>query len=302
MNEENSTSTGGARPKKKRSFWFLKLLLILIVFTGGIVLGLKLYTMPEPSALLNRYFPNLQSLLNPGAAVTETVEPTPVPTAEPTPAPEADEESEPAAVPKETEEPAAVSAVGGADEPDEVQTAVPEPAETPATEAPRQDGAPIGIDAALNAALNHSGVKEDVLVFGVYPTETNGMSAYQVDFRAGDTEYMYLVDMFSDEIVGWKTVRTNESYQGNVPADVFDGMVPDDLTEKDGLISGEDAERAALNHAGVKKALASELSSELRRDGTGNWYEVSFVAGSYKYTYYIDATNGVVLDYNRTKA
>ena len=67
MNEENSTSTGGARPKKKRSFWFLKLLLILIVFTGGIVLGLKLYTMPEPSALLNRYVPKKQKSRRLGA-------------------------------------------------------------------------------------------------------------------------------------------------------------------------------------------------------------------------------------------
>ena len=50
MNEETTSTAAQAKPKKKHSFWFLKLLLILIVFAGGVVLGLKLYTMPGPNS------------------------------------------------------------------------------------------------------------------------------------------------------------------------------------------------------------------------------------------------------------
>ncbi len=308
MNEENNTAVSGNRPRKKRSFWFLKLLLILIVFAGGIVLGLKLYTMPEPSALLNRYFPTLQSTLNPSAKESEKPSETPPATSpqptEATTATEEKERPEPAGnsaenavpeAPEASEANPSESDIGGQDKPTGIQVNETAPEEE-ATQ-------PIGIDKALTAALNRAGVNEtDATVFGVYPTETNGIAAYQVDFEAEGTEFMYLVDMFSGEIAGWKTARVSESYEGKGPADVFNELVPDDLAEQDGLIAETDAENAAFDHAGVKKTSVSELNSVLRRDGAGVWYEVSFKAGNYKYSYFIDAENGMVLDYEREKA
>ncbi len=306
MNEENTklSESTPAKPKKKRSFWFLKFLLVLIVFAGGIILGLKLNTMPGPNAILNRYFPALQATLNPEG---QTAEAAPEGTAAPnvTPAPtEAPAEAVPAPAepeqPAETEAPEAAPAeenvdagvIGGADEP--TQILVTEPAE--------EEAKPIGIDAALSAALRKAGVQEaDAVVYGVYPTETNGLSAYQVDFADGDAEYMYLVDMFTSEIVGWKKVRVTPSYQGTTPTDVFDTMVPDDMAEAGDLVSEEDAQNTALSHAGVRSAVARELASELKREGSKVWYEVSFQAGLYKYSYQVDAVSGEILDYNRTK-
>ena len=75
MNEETVSTSTQAKPRKKHSFWFLKLLLILVVFAGGVVLGLKLYTMPGPSEMLNRYFPTLRAALNPKE--TQTAEAAP---------------------------------------------------------------------------------------------------------------------------------------------------------------------------------------------------------------------------------
>lgn len=306
MNEENTklSESTPAKPKKKRSFWFLKFLLVLIVFAGGIILGLKLNTMPGPNAILNRYFPTLQATLNPEG---QTAEAAPEVTAAPdvTPAPtEAPAEAVPAPAepeqPAETEAPEAApaeessaeSVIGGKDEPTGIL--VSEPTE--------EEAKPIGIDAALAAALDKAGVEDvDALVYGVYPTETNGLNAYQVDFAAGDTEYMYLVDMFSAEILGWKKVRVTPSYQGTTPTDVFDTMVPDDMAEAGDLVSEEDAQNTALSHAGVRSTVARDLVSELKREGSKVWYEVSFQAGLYKYSYQVDAVSGEILDYNRTK-
>ena len=287
MNEENNAAViAPAKAKKKHSFWFLKLILILIIFAGGVVLGLKLNTMPGPNAILQRYFPTFQAQpeAEPAVAAPEMTQAPDV-----TPAPE----KTPAAV--ETEEPAPLPEA----------TEAPAPAETPAPAEPvaeAKSSAPIGIDAALKAAMDRAKVEEaDAVVYSVYPTEQNGLTVYQVDFASGETEYMYLVDMYTAEILGWKTVRVEQSYQGTVPTDVFDTMVPDDMAERDGLISSEDAEQTALSHAGVRRANAVGLECTLMREGSKIWYEVNFTSAAYKYAYEINATDGTVLDFEKTK-
>ena len=297
MNEETVSTSTQAKPKKKHSFWFLKLLLILVVFAGGVVLGLKLYTMPGPSELLNRYFPTLQTTLNPNAetqtaeAAPENPAATPAPTeqpAEPTPA-----ETE-APAPAETPAPDAQepAVIGGADEPTDILVAAP------AEEAQK----PIGTDAALDAALKRADVEEkDAEVFSVYPTEVGGAAVYQVDFAANGNEYMYLVNLFTGEIAGFKTVRATESYSGKVPTDVFDSMVPDDIAEKENFISEEDAAKAAASHAGVRFAAAEDLKTELQRQGSSVWYEVSFKAGGFTYSYRVSAADGEILQHEKTK-
>ena len=310
MNEETVSTSTQAKPKKKHSFWFLKLLLILVVFAGGVVLGLKLYTMPGPSELLNRYLPTLQTTLNPNAktqtaeAAPESPAVTPAPTekpAEPTPAPAetgapaATEKPAETAAPAETpapEEQETEAVIGGADAPTDILVTAP------AEEAQK----PIGMDAALAAALKRAGVKEkDAEIFSVLPTESNGVAVYQVDFAAEGTEYMYLVDLFSGEIAGFKTVRSTESYSGKVPTDVFDSMVPDEIVESEDYISAEEAAKAAISHAGVRSTAVEDVKTELQRQGSSVWYEVTFKAGSIKYSYRVSAVDGTILQHGKAK-
>ncbi len=302
MNEETMSATTQAKPKKKHSFWFLKLLLILIVFAGGVVLGLKLYTLPGPSDLLNRYFPSLQTTLNPNAKAqiaeaapeTPAETPAPTPTPEATPAPAETEVPAAAVEPAETEAPAAKepAVIGGADAPTGILVTAP------AEEAAK----PIGMDAALAAALKRENIQEkDAEVYSVYPTENNGFAVYQVDFAADGVEYMYLVDLFTGEIAGFKTVRTTENYTGKVPTDVFDGMVPDDMAEKADIISEEEAVKAAVSHAGVRSSAAEDVKAELQRQGSSVWYEVSFKAGGTSYSYRVSAADGEILQHEKTK-
>ena len=144
-----------------------------------------------------------------------------------------------------------------------------------------------------------SGDFEDLEVW--YPVYRCREEGWQVDFAAEGTEYMYLVDLFSGEIVGFKTVRAAESYSGKVPTDVFDSMVPDDIAESADYISAEEAARAAISHAGVRSSLVEDVTTELQRQGSSVWYEVDFKAGSTSYSYRVSAADGAILQHEKTK-
>ena len=296
MNETTNTAAVGGNeqpaPKKRRSFWVLRLLLLLIAFGGGVVLGLKLYTMPGPSAMLDQYFPTLQTTLNPTAEVkTEKPAVTPAPTQQPaTPAPVPTETAKPEPTPApETQTPAGV--IGAADGPTEIVTTAPA----------EQTPAPIGIDAALHAALDRAKVREeDALVYGVYPTEDSGVSAYAVDFEVKGTEYLYLVERNSGEIVGWNTLRKTEAYADVTPVVApTEAVTPDSTQEIENLIREEDALKTAQDHAHAKTA--SGESVVLVREGDDVWYEVSFTAGDFHYSYRVDAVDGTILHFERSK-
>ena len=186
MNEENNV-VKPEKKKKKRSFWWLWLLLILVVFAGGVVVGLKLNTMPMPYEIVNRYFPALAPSLAPAAAEESPalVADTPEPTATP--------------VPTEAPKP--------------VETEIPKPAETEVRAEPEESAAPdpaqsIGIDKALKAALDHAGVrKADAEITGVYKTLDVDTTVYAVEFRAHGTEYEYRINALTAEVEGWRSSR-----------------------------------------------------------------------------------------------
>ena len=69
MSEANNTAVQEKPKKKRHSLWWLNLLLTLAVFAGGVVLGLMLYTMPEPYAMVEHYFPQIV----PQSAAAETI-------------------------------------------------------------------------------------------------------------------------------------------------------------------------------------------------------------------------------------
>ncbi len=239
MNEENTVVSGEKPRKKKRSLWWLWFLLILAAFAGGIMLGLKINTLPLPTEFRARVYPILESYI-PGSTTPRTpddIAVTPEPTAEPEPVetPEPVAEPEPAATPEPTEEPAEAPEPTVMPEP--VAAAAPELAETPApaaeeTPVPTEAPAPvetlapvaamtdapvvkssdepekkfIGVGAALEIALNHAGVAEtDAEIGGVYRTKNEeGEPVYEVSFKSGDNGYAYVIGALDGEIEGWK--------------------------------------------------------------------------------------------------
>ncbi len=301
MSEANGTVVQEKPKKRRHSLWWLNLLLTLVVFAGGVILGLRLNTMPEPYALVNRFFPQLVAQSGIAAetpAVEVTPAPTPTPAAAEVPMPvqtippaEAPKAEEPAKEPEKDEDGWNIAVTGGADMPAEI-LAVEE--ETPAGAEPADETAKetVGVDAALEAALERAGVPEDEAeIYGVFKSKDDDMTVYQVEFAAKGAEYIYFVNAFTAEIEGWRTVR------GGQVTPVPEAEEP---AQEQG-ISIEEAKTVAFRHAGVENSEATHVSVELRnRDGM-SWYEITFRADGYSYTYRVDHTKGNILFYDRSK-
>lgn len=90
------------------------------------------------------------------------------------------------------------------------------------------------------------------------------------------------------------TERTSESK----PQNMAQNSQPQ---QSKGKISASRAEEIALNHAGVSKAEAKFLKSQLDIDDGRYKYEVDFYANGYQYDYEIDADSGKVLDSDKDR-
>ena len=327
---KNQTTENTPKPaKKRRSLWWLWLILILAAFAGGVIAGLKLNTMPLPTEVKEKIYPVLESYI-PGGTTPRTPEPAPEETPAPTAAPEVT--PAPTAEPETTPVPAAVAAPEVTPAPVETVTpeAVPAPAETPApevipepvetpvpawmtevartvNEAPAVEAVPapapkyIGVDAALQIALEHAKLSQnDVEVSGVYRAKNeDGEAVYEVSFRAGEPAYNYTIDAFSGEILSWK--MSGLTYADNATfAASFTG---NDQTEAEAaaaapeMIGEERAKEIAFAHAGVKEA--DVLKSDVQLDQTSEPanYKVEFRIAERRFDYQIDAFTGDILSF-----
>jgi len=239
-NKQNAES--GVKPAKKRhSFWWLWLILILAAFAGGVIAGLKLNTMPLPTEVKDKIYPVLESYI-PGSTTPHTPDALPVVTPEPTAAPV--ETPAPEVTPEPVEEPASVETPAPELTPEPVEASelfaeaapeiTPEPAVTAAPEitaAPTEMPVPdwmtkvtstvneteaagtasvpaskyIGVDAALEIALKHAEIAQnEAEVSSVYRTkDDDGTAVYEVVFRVGEITRDYTIDAVTGEILSW---------------------------------------------------------------------------------------------------
>ena len=281
MNEESAVVTR-EKPKKRRSLWWLWLLLMLVVFAGGVVLGLKLTTMPLPYDVLGRFFPEVVQAQQ---AVTATAAPVEVAAAPEVTAQPAAEGTQPAVEEKETEI---------------VPTETPAPTvfekqetETFAT------GKYIGVDAALKAALDRAKVKEeDAEISGVHRTkDEDGQTVYEVGFSVNDIRYDYVINAYSGEVESW--VMSNFSFSDTqtyaaAATGTFDSNA-ESAAETEELIDAERAKEIAYRDAGVRAAEVLRIRTTLVEESGKDVYEVEFRTISKSYSYQIDAVTGEIL-------
>ncbi len=281
MNEVTAVAGKERTGRKRRSLWWLWLLLMLVVFAGGVILGLKLTSMPVPNEILGRYFPELAA----PAAATETAPPeilqpapTPVPTAE-----------------------AEIAAVTEPEpQPEELQT--PEELNTSET-AVFGSGKYIGIDAALKAALDHAKRSEDeVEVRGVFRTkDDDGVPVYEVSFTAGGPQYDYMVNAFTGVIESWVIsdlhFSETETFGASEQDEALAVAETEDRVDEVKLIEASDAREIAFKHAKVKSADVLRVRTNLEEKDGEAWYTVEFRTSGRSYSYLIDAVTGDVLSF-----
>ncbi len=137
---------------------------------------------------------------------------------------------------------------------------------------------------AKQIALNHAGVKERELRELEMEFETeNGISKWEIDFEVGLNDYEYSISAETGKII---KSEKNEKITSSSEAESSSPV----------LKTKAQAEKTALNHAGVKANAVREFEAELDSDGAVPKWEIEFKSGGYEYSYEINAETGKIIN------
>ncbi len=171
-----------------------------------------------------------------------------------------------------TETTSAVTAVTAADteavQKDTEQSSAPE----------NTDSQRLTLEEAEAAALGHAGVsKSEVAAIESEFDHDDGVNVIEVEFYTSSYEYEYKINAddghiikFSREVLLWETPRE--------------------------VISAEEAENIALEHAGLSRDDVTFIKTENDTDDARGKYEIEFICGGKKYEYDIN-TGGDIIKY-----
>lgn len=155
----------------------------------------------------------------------------------------------------------------------------------------------IGMDKGVNVALEDAGFKasEAENLNAHYDTE-DGVSVYEISFRAGGYEYEYIVRASNGKILEADRVGMKDSSPNNAASadDEDDAASP----SGSGITLGE-AKTAALKHAGIAASDASFVKAEKENEDGIMVYEIEFYSGNTEYDYEISAATGEVLSFDK---
>ena len=315
MSTDNDYGTTSTVKNKKRMPTWLVILLILVLFAGGVLAGLKLATINEPTGLWARMFPEAveptmtavptstpkpSESAKPAAAVkpTEKPEASAKPTASAKPAETADPEE--SVKPEESAEPVASAEPEATAKPEESAKPETSAAPTEATQEPSAPAEPENIEpeTAVNAALKHAKVSEkDADVYKARIEELRGTSVYIIDFTAGDADYEYEVNALTGKVEGWERLRSTAAVTAEETASTPDSSSTSSAAGSNlpELVDVQAAKLAAYSHAGIAEKDAQSVKSALRLDGLKLVYEIQFTADKYDYDYTVDAVSGDII-------
>lgn len=141
---------------------------------------------------------------------------------------------------------------------------------------------------ARRIVLEHAGLTEDQVTFVTFEMDRGRYrTEYDLEFYAGSEEYDYEIDAATGEILSF-----DRDMEGRAPAA---------SSQSGELLSAEQAQNAALTHAGLTSDQVTGMRSELDRDDGRQLYEVEFYSGATEYDYEIDAYSGEVISYSAEK-
>ena len=143
--------------------------------------------------------------------------------------------------------------------------------------------------------FNHAGVNaNDVREFEIELDDEDGIWVYEVDFKAGNIEYDYVVNAVTGAIIRVETEIDDDPTAA--PGTPRPTAQP---TQQPGseLLSEDEIRAIVFSHAGVNANDVREFEIELD-DEDGIWvYEVEFESGRHEYSYEVNALTGEIIDY-----
>ena len=143
---------------------------------------------------------------------------------------------------------------------------------------------PLTKQTAVQIALEHAGVANEEVVHLHTRLDTHtDVNHYDVDFRHGNFTYEYELNEQTGEVLLYE-----REYEPTGPS----------LPEQ-AQITGEDAQRIALEHAGFASDSVKALTVEYEADE--HYFEVDFKKDGFEYNYEICAEFGKVLDADKER-
>ena len=160
------------------------------------------------------------------------------------------------------------------------ESTAPAPAESAAPEAAVSS---VDEEHAKAIALKDAGITETDVTFMQVKTDIeNGVSVFDVEFIAGDTEYDYEIDAATGEI---------RSKDRDIEASPAEPALP-----TGDEFSKEDALGFALEHAGLKESDVTVTELYRETDDGVDMYKVEFHSGGMEYDYEIRVSDGKILE------
>lgn len=308
MSTDNDYGTTSTVKNKKRMPTWLVILLILVLFAAGVLAGLKLSTIEEPTGLWARVFPEaVEPTMT--AMPTSTLKPSesakPAAAAKPSAKPAESAKPTENAKPEESTAPEESAKPEASAKPEESATPETSAAPTETTPEPSAPAAPeyIEPETAVSAALKHAKVSEkDADVYKARIEELRGTSVYIIGFTDGDADYEYEVNALTGKVEGWERLRSGETEASADAASVSEssGISNAASSNLPELIDVQAAKLTAYSHAGIAEKDAQSVKSALRLDGLKLVYEIQFSADKFDYDYTVDAVSGDIVSSAKT--
>jgi len=174
----------------------------------------------------------------------------------------------------------------------------PAPTTPPATEPPvtQPEATLLTAKEAEAAALAHAGIKaEDARMERTELDQDEKIPHYEVEFSNGDYEYDYEINAATGEVLHW-----DKEYDPPKPAPTAPPATQPPVTQPEStLLTEEEAEAAALAHAGLAAGEVRFDRTEKDREKGVPVYEVEFQAGNWEYSYEIHAETGKILEWEK---
>ena len=166
----------------------------------------------------------------------------------------------------------------------------------PTAQPTQQPGSELLSEDEIRAIVfSHAGVNaNDVREFEIELDDEDGIWVYEVDFKAGNIEYDYVVNAVTGAIIRVETEIDDDPTAA--PGTPRPTAQP---TQQPGseLLSEDEIRAIVFNHAGVNANDVREFEIELD-DEDGIWvYEVEFESGRHEYSYEVNALTGEIIDY-----
>ncbi len=154
---------------------------------------------------------------------------------------------------------------------------------------------------AADIAYKNAGVKTSEISQSTVSKSRSGLhGSYEISFTTSDNHFEYTIDGQSGSILKHKsdhptTKDEDDAQKGEEPKDETQ---PSESKEET-AVSKETAQMTALNHAGLAEGSVTNLKTELKTEGDGKVYNISFdyAASGLRYKYAVNADSGAIVAY-----